>query len=300
MGKFIVSLFFTTLIIVSVYLLWQRQPKGQLPQKPEIEPATQEAESNNTPKLIDSPKNNSTSSSTNIKFLGQSLPSTFVSIYTNDMHVILKTDDLGKFEKELSVPAGLQFIRAQSFNADLTPDKNQDLTMFISGNQNGDEVQAGVVKTIFDTVVTITTNLGDKDIKTTKSTQFNTPKDEDVEATTTAEDLVRVGDFIIAIGNSYNNKNLDAKSIQIIRDTTPHNSELLVSVKIIKPVVKNSFSAANIADSQNIQFTLDNSSQITKEDKSTTSKEISKDKRGFIFYRIDGDKNIVDLLYLLP
>ncbi|MDP2632471.1 MAG: hypothetical protein Q8P25_01980, partial [Candidatus Curtissbacteria bacterium] len=297
--KIIVSLLFTTLIIVSAYLLWQRQPKGQLPGKPDIEPATQEAESDNTPKLIDSPKNNSISSSTNIKFSGQSLPNTFFSIYTNDVYVILKTDDLGKFEKELSVPAGLQFIRAQSFNGDLTPDKNQDLTMFISGNQNGDEVQAGVVKTIFDTVITIATGTADKDIKTTKSTQFTTPKDEEVEATTTAEDLVRVGDFIIAIGSSKNNKNLDAKSIEIIRGTTPHNSERLVSVKILGPVAKNSFSAANIADSQNIQFALDNNSTITKEDKSTTTKEITKDKRGFIFYHIEGDKNIVDTIRLI-
>ncbi len=290
---------FAILIIVLaafIVWLWQRQPKAQIASKTE-HAATIEAKNQQAQKLLISPTDGQIFTQPSIKFSGQSSPNTYLAIYTNDNQYILKTNGSGKFEKELTWNKGLNLLNITGFTPDLNSGKTESMAIFVGQTDKGDNVRAGSVKTILDTIVTISTANGDKNIRTTRATELaGTAK----EATSSVQNSVRVGDFVIAIGSAKDADSQDTQSLEIIRENKPQNKESVLVGKIVSGVNQNIFSTKDAKDGKLLEFTLNKNSDISNADKSGTSKDIAKDKTAFIAYYADSNKNVVDLVYLLP
>ena len=299
MGRIIITFILAIALTASAYLLWQRQPKSPITQSSTTEAATEEAEQDDMPKLVRSPQDNSVLTSTKIKFSGELRPDTYLGFYTNDNQYIIKTDPSGKIDAELTFSDGLNLISILSFNFDRSPSVNQNLTIYVSDQPEGNNVFAGTVKSLFGSSFTLTTGTGDKNIKTTKSTKINSPKNEEFEATASVEDIIRVGDFLVAIGNSKDNEAQDAKNLEIIRENKPNNVEILTAIKTTTGVSQNILAATN-RDNSPLSLTLDKNTQVRVAEKEGIVKDITKDKNAFVFYHTEGEKNTADLIYLLP
>lgn len=296
--KKIFSLIFIIIVALLIFWLWQRQPR---PVK--IETSPEEASlsgkpAEKEPNWLTKPKDNQILAATLVDFQGQTTPGSFIIVYANTLQEVIKADRTGTFGKTIELPQGLNLINVIALSSKLEQEQRAQLTLFVQEKDSiGQTVFAGSVKSIFDTLITITTPAGDRHIRTTKSTDFQFPA-EDQDATPSAKS-VRIGDFAIAQGDTSDPDTLLARRVEIIRLDKPTISEELVVSTILTSVRQNIFSIRDSAN-QIVELTLDNNSQISEDGKETTKTQIVKDKKALILYNQEEDKKIVDLIYLPP
>jgi len=88
--------------------------------------------------------------------------------------------------------------------------------------------------------------------------------------------------------------------IEVLREDKPQNNKKLMVGRILVSPRQNLFSVKDITNSEITEFALFKNTQITKVDKEAKPQDLTKDANAIIIYHQDGDKNLVDLIYLLP
>src|SRR3989344_7072916 len=303
-AKYIVILILVTSFAYAFYWLWQRQPKVQNIQTPKA------AESNiiQTPESFKiTPQDGSVLTSKKVKLTGEINPG-YLAIFSNDFQAVIKTDQIGKFSKEVDLTDGLNLFRLISFSDQLKQDREKSLVYLLAKDtKDGQTVFAGSVKTILDNLLTISTQNGQKNIRSTKDTNLALPKPpagekNKNESTGSAIQNIRVGDFLITQGDlpSGGKDEIIAKKIEVIREDKPQNNKKLMLGRILISPRQNLFSVKDLTTNEIIEFSLAKDTQIQQVEKEAKTEDISKNKNAFIIYHQDGDKNTVDLTYLLP
>lgn len=292
------SLIGLLLFALALLWLWQRQPKGQeqqtIPRPASKEAILQKPESD----LEISPSDSQVLTQGLVEFKGKAPANSMMAIYANAFQTIVKTGEKGEFAKEVELAQGLNQVTIATLAANLQTTEQKFLTLWVTTGDESNTVFAGSVKSIFDTLVTITTSNGDRNVRTSKSTKINVPKEEQ----STGSDIknIRVGDYAIALGNAQDKDTQVAASLQIIRDNKPQNTKVLAQVVIITSVKNNLFSAKKVAGGEVSEFSLVKQSKVEKDDSTLKITDITKDKTAFIFYHPEKNQNIVDLVFLLP
>lgn len=300
--KQIITLVIITLVYAIIWL-WQRQPQSALPLVPQ-EQATESAQQILPQGLTIALLDNQVINTKEIKIEGRASATSFVAIYSNSAQVVTKSDAAGNFAAPVVAEPGLNLIEITTIPQGSNRSLQKSLTLFF--DQEESEVKtvfAGSVKSIFDTLLTLTTTTGDKNVRTSKTTEITIPEDEE-ESKNAQVKNIRIGDYAIALGNPPEGNTTDedsivGTSIQILRDIKPQNNVRVAPVQVITPVRQNLFSAKS-QDQKIIELTLVKNSQIQTEDTVGKSTDIARDKSAIVFYHQEGDKNVVDLIYLLP
>lgn len=307
--KFLTTLALGTVFLVIIVWLWQRQPPPPLPPVPE-EPATESAQEKQSPQgLTISLKDNQVVPAKEITIEGRASAGEFVAIASNTAQVVTKSDSGGNFRAVITAEPGLNLIEITTMPQTDIRSSQKSLTLFYDPNEKGHRaVFAGSVKSIFDTLLTLTTATGDKNVRTAQNTEILIPEDEQEQQNATIKSI-RIGDYAIALGNppeggSKNGESgedsLVATSIEILRDTKPQNFVRVAQIEVITPVRQNLFSAKNLQDQKIIELTLTKNSGIQVDGKDGKSSDIARDKTAIVFYHTDAAKNIIDLIYLFP
>jgi len=303
-AKYLVILILAASFIFALYWLWQRQPKIQNQEvQTAINSQTIASEGKNPQKLKLSPKDFSVLTSKKVKFEGTSTPNSYLAIFSNTSQAVVKTDTSGNSEKEIDLADGLNLVDLVTVTPDFQTKNKKSLTLLIAQDtKDGDTVYTGPVKTIFDTLITLTTTDGQKEIRASKTTAITLPKEDDKEKESIGSALrnIRIGDFAIVIGNLSKEDQLEAKKIEIIREAVPQNSRRLTVVKTLTAPRQNLFSAKNQQSGEIEEFTLGKTSQILVDGKEAKITDITKDKNTIIISHEEKGKQLIDLIYLLP
>lgn len=303
--KFLTTLALGTVFLAIIVWLWQRQPPPPLPPPPE-EPATESAQEKQSPQgLTISLKDNQVVPAEEIKIEGRAAAGEFVAIASNTAQVVAKSDPGGNFRAVITAEPGLNLIEITTMPQTDIRSSQKSLTLFYDPTEKGQRIVfAGSVKSIFDTLLTLTTATGDKNVRTSQNTEILIPEDEQEQQNATVKSI-RIGDYAIALGNPPENgaqeeDSIVATSIQILRESKPQNNVKVEKIQVITPVRQNLFSAKNLQDQKIIELTLTKNSKIQIEGTTGKSSDITRDKNAIVFYHTDDDKNIIDLIYLLP
>lgn len=301
LAKTAVFIILAIAFIGSLVWLWQRQPQPTTTGSQTPQSATDQAQVEKSQEsFISTPGNFTVQTTALVNIEGQSQPNNLIAIYSNNFQNVVQADQNGRFQKEISLADGLNLINVVAFSQDTGQQETQSRVLYLGkSNDLGQTVYAGSVKSIFDTLLTVTTLAGDKNIRTSKSTDFDIPKDEDEKEATSAARNIRVGDYAIALGDSQDEDTQVAKKVEIIRRDKPQNNIKVSFAKIISTVRQNLVSI-KASDNQIIELTLPKKPKIQKGDQESDVKAIAKDQSAIIFYHQDQDKNLVDLIYLLP
>ena len=280
--------------------MWQRQPRG-----PSERQATDSSQiSDKVKKEAEtfqiSPAHGTVVDSQTVTMSGKSEPNSLVLIYSNDTSGVAKTREDGSYQLQSSLEPGLNLLKIIFVSPSGQITQEENLTLYFSQKDVGKTVAAGSVKSIFDNLVTVTTQTEDINIRTAKSTIFDVPKEEDVKEATEEVDNIRIGDYVIATGDASDQDSLIAKNLQVIRTNKPQLTKQMVIAKIASTLRQNIFSAKNNKDAKIIEFTLDKNSEILQDGNEVKSEIITKDKSAIIFYTEDNDTSLIDLIYLLP
>ncbi len=296
--------------IAVIFGLWQLQPAAKpqtiLSEKSQTAPPPEDQ--------AFEPKDGSVLGNKTVTFKGKMLPASLIFIVSNDFQTAVKTSADGAFQKEVTLSPGLNLINVISVLGDLSKDAQKSRVLYFTPSSPGASVAAGSVKTIFDNVITINTLNGQKNVKTATATTFSFPKDATQKESSESAKDIRVGDYAIALGDTVNTDTIAAKSITIIRDNKPQNNETYVVAKILTAPKLNLFTAKTNKDSKILELTLTKTTQGLLDGKDarppTTDAvgnvgqakvdDIQKDKNAIIIYHTEGDKKVVDLIYLLP
>lgn len=290
----ILFILLSTVIIV----LWQRQPKLQQREKSEsTEEASQKPKEE---KFTITPADGTVLGSTTVKFTGKAETGSLIVIFSNDSHGIAKTKQDGTFELQTAQEQGLNLVKVAFVAPTLELAHEKNLSLFISQKDVSKTVAAGSVKSIFDNLITITTQNGEKNIRTSKSTSFDVPEEEDVQQATGELDSIRIGDYIIATGDATDEDSIIAKNLQVVRQNKPVLTKEMTVGKIASNVRQNIFSVKNNKDSKLIEFTQDKNTTILLDGQNAQSDSVVKDKSALILYTKVEDTNLINLVYLLP
>lgn len=287
-----------------IYWLWQRQPKPKNHQ-PDSVVGQEQNGAKREQSLEIKPQDSQVLTDSPIKIEGQSKPDQYLAVYSNGFNYLIQTDNSGKFEQAINLTEGLNLIEIVAFSRDLKEDDKITLTYWLTKKDKktmlGSTVFAGSVKTIFENILTLSTPAGEKNIRTLKTTEIVIPTEDEteIESTKSALDGVRVGDYLIALGN-LSQDTLNAKRLEIIRQNKPQVTKKLVTAKILTQVRQNLFSGRDLKESKIQEFTLTKDSQILIGGQKAESEDIAKNKEAFIFFTTGGGKKIVDLIYQLP
>lgn len=303
-AKSTLAIIFTFSVFYLVIWLWQRQPYP--PPTPQPTPVQEATSSVAGQKSQQGPilalKNNQILQSPQLKVEGKTDLDQFIVIYSNDYQAVAKSAS-GNFSTEITLSSGLNLIELSTVDHDQSKIDRRPLTLYLDPKETGSSVVfAGSVKSIFDTLLTLTTPNGDKNVRTAQTTKITIPEDEEESKNATVKN-VRIGDYAIALGNppdSGADNSLIAARIEILRKDKPQNYIRVVSATIITAVVQNLFSVKNSNDGKIIELTAVRDSQIQVDDKDGKTADIARDKNAIVFYHQDGDKNIADLIYLIP
>lgn len=305
----IIRLTITILVIsglaAAVYLLWQRQPKASNADTPvnsqivlKNEPRQEVAKG-----FISSPIADEVSGSTTVKIAGQTGQAVTALVYSNSTTTgaVVITPE-GKFAYDALLQNGLNLVQVAILDSNLKETQSQNMPIYVSKTDADKKLsfKAGIVKKIFENTLTVTTSSGDVDITTNSSTIItNTAPPTQTKSPppkSSADNDVRVGDYIVAVGEKDKN-NLKAQKIEIYRDNKPAVGKTYAVVKIASPAKSNIFSGTNQKDSKLLEFTLDKNSQIFDKDKKTNALAILKDKTAIVIYS-DRDDGLVSSIYL--
>lgn len=301
--KSTLAIIFTFSVFYLVTWLWQRQPYPATPEVTPLSEATSSVAGQKSQQgLTLALKNNQILQSPQLKVEGKADPDQLIAIYTNDYQAIAKSIG-GNFSTQITLSSGLNLIELSTISHDQSKTDRQVLTLYLEPKETGSTVVfAGSVKSIFDTLLTLTTPNGDKNVRTSKTTEIVIPEDEEESKNATVKN-VRIGDWAIALGNPPEggaDDSLIAARIAILRKDKPQNNIRVARATIITSVVQNLFSVKNSADGKIIELSLARDSQIQIEGKDGKTADIVRDKTAIVFYHTEADKNLVDLIYLLP
>ena len=305
-AKYTTFLILIILFIFGIYWLWQRQPKPQNLQTPQtINTKTQNPQDQQNSDL--KPVDFSVLTTNKVKIEGKTTPNSLVAIFSNDISAIAKSENSGNFQAEVILAKGLNLIDLSIISQEFRQEQKRTLTLYVSDNKNdGSTVYVGPVKTIFDTLLTASTTNGEKSIQASQSTDVDLPpppNGEKEDVSTPPLKNIRIGDYIIVLGDltlDAQDEKLQAKKIDVIRENIPQNTRKLVLAKTLTTARQNLFSTKNSTDNQIIELTLNKNSQISLDGKETKSTDITKGKNAIIIFHLDNNKNIADLVYLLP
>lgn len=311
-AKYLVILILVAAFILTLFWLWQRQPRVQNLQTPQ---ETKDSQSVQTPESFKiTPPDGSVLTSKQVKLTGQAKAG-YLAIFSNNFQILIKTDQNGEFEKEVDLADGLNLITLISFSDQLKQDQEKSLVYLLAKDtKDGETIFAGPVKTILDNLLTIASSNGQKNIRSTKNTNITLPKPPasektNNESTGSAIQNIRVGDFLIAQGNlSAGEKDeMTAKKIEVIREDKPQNNQkimlgrILISPRQNLPAGRQGlFSVKDSTTNEIIEFSVTSDTQILQEEKEAKTEDITKNKSAFVIYHQENDKNLVDLIYLLP
>ncbi|KKS04880.1 hypothetical protein A2W45_03375 [Candidatus Curtissbacteria bacterium RIFCSPHIGHO2_12_41_11] len=302
LAKYLVILILIASFLLVLFWLWQRQPKITKENSQNLTtPQTNQEEK--AQEFIKNPKDNSILASNKVNIEGQADPDGYVAILAStDQAVVITTSD-GQFSKEIELGQGLNLVEVISILPDFKQDKKQTLTLLVSGDKSQGAVFAGTVKSIFDTYLTITTPTGQKNLRSQKSTNIilpPAPKDQEEATSPSGIKAIRVGDYLIAEGEISSPDEMTTTKIEVLREDKPQNNKKLMVGRILVSPRQNLFSVKDITNSEITEFALFKNTQITKVDKEAKPQDLTKDANAIIIYHQDGDKNLVDLIYLLP
>ncbi len=286
-----------------IYWLWQRQPKGMTLTQELLTPASQNQSATNSAvqaikvaiedgKVLQQKK---------LQLQGQVPPNSLVIIYSVAANAIVKSDQAGSFTNNVDLVSGLNLISISVLGPDYKEIAAKNLTYYQdSADTTNTAVYAGLVKSIFENTITLTTQGGEMPIKKSSSTQVNIPKLPGLETQPQDQD-VRVGDYMIALGKSATNGQMEAKSINILRDNKPQNETHFAIVKILSGLSRNTFSAQQNGQSNIVKIITNTDTGYIDQDKESDAKIITKDKSAIVIFHEDAKANdVADLVYLLP
>lgn len=308
--KFLTAAAAGIILVTLIVWLWQRQPQPPLPPVPE-EQATDAAQEKQSPQgLTINFKDNQVVQSKEIKIDGRANAGEFVAIASNTAQVVEKSDSGGNFKVEITAEPGLNLIEITTIPQAHIRSSQKSLTLFYSPDEKeARSIFAGSVKSIFDTLLTLTTAAGDKNVRTSQNTEILIPEDVEESKNATVKSI-RIGDYAIALGNppeeggskngASDQDSLIATSIEILRENKPQNFVKVAQVEVITPVRQNLFSAKNLQDQKIIELTLAKNSRIQIEGTAGKSSDVTRDKNAIVFYHQEADKNTINLIYLLP
>lgn len=293
---YIISFFSLSLFVAVILGLWQLQPQPQtqtvLSEKSQQPPPPQEDQFE--------PKDGSVLSAKTVKFKGKMLPGSLIFIVSSDFHLSTQADASGTFEKEVTLAPGLNLIDIISISADLAKESRRKTALYLATDNTFAALAAGSVKTIFDNVITITALNSQQTVRTGSSTKISFPKDAAGEESTESAKDIRVGDYVVALGDPVDSDTVTAKKLTIIRDNKPQNTKEYAIAKVLTAPKQNLFTAKTAKDSKVLELTLTKTTHVLLDAKEAKITDIQKDKNSVIVYHPDGTKKIVDLIYLLP
>ncbi len=236
-----------------------------------------------------------------LQLQGQVPPNSLVVIYSDTANAIVKSDQAGSFTSSVDLENGLNLIGISVLGSDFKEIAAKNLTYYQeSANTTNTVVYAGLVKSIFENIITLTTQNGDMPVKKDGSTQVNIPKLPGVQAEPQDQDI-RVGDYMVAMGKTVTSGQLETKSINILRDNKPQNQTHYAVVKILSSLSKNTFSAQQNGQSNIVKITTTSDTSYFDQDKEADIKAVTKDKSAIVIFHEDAKANdVADLVYLLP
>lgn len=301
--KVFVGTAITGLFIGLILWLWQMQP-----QTPNQTVLSQKNESKQDNAAITKenklePEQNSIVKNSKIKLKGPTGNYQYLAIFSDDFSKIVKVKPNDSFESDITLVKGINILKLAGFGQQLKRTEEKTLSYYMDNSLSAKYAYAGSVKSLFDTLITLSTEDGEKSVRTGKTTDFAVPKDEDVDATAgSALKAVRIGDYAVALGDlaEKSKDTIFAQKLQIIRQDKPQITKKLVVSKVLTTPKNNSFSAQNLDDSKVLVFDLDKNTDIELDGKTVKASEIAKDKTAFIFYFQTEDENTIELMYLLP
>ena len=297
----------TTLLVIIissfVYWLWQRQPNGLEIQGEQFDSPAQVQTSNDlgddTQKLdLDNYKVVSTKE---LQAKGKTKPDSYIITASNATQSVSRSDKNGDYTLNISFEEGLNLTNIHFLDQDLKKFESYSFTHFLSlENTSGKTVYSGLVKGIFENIITITTLTDEKSVKKESSTKVTIPKLPGVQEKASDQDI-RVGDYMIALGKNGTTDQLLAQTIDIFRDSKPQNLRNFTLVEILSSISKNSFSAKQEGQDKTVKITTDKNTKFIKDNKSSDEKVISKNSKAIIiFYENEKSADVADLIYLLP
>lgn len=286
-----------------IYWLWQRQPRGMTLTQELLTPASQNQNATNS--AVQSVKvaieDNKVIQQKKLQLQGQVPPGSLVIIYSGTADAILKSDHTGNFSKSIDLINGLNLIAISVLGPDYKEIAVKNLTYYLDpGSTTNTIVYAGLVKSIFENTITLTTQSSDMPIQKSGSTQVNIPTLPGVQTQPQDQD-VRVGDYMIALGKTVTSNQLEAKSINIIRDNKPQNQTHYAVVKILSSLSRNTFSAQQNGQSNIVKIAVNSDTSYSDQDKQVDAKAVAKDRSAIVIFHEDAKANdVADLVYLLP
>lgn len=280
-----------------MYWLWQRQPTTQdkttntkiSSVNPSTSPLPEEL-------FTFSPQGNVIVSKNKIDFEGKTSPNEFVLVFSNFSQNISKADNQGKFQISINLAEGINQITLKSLDESFKESYAKTVSFYQDSESKDTKFYSGLVKSTFDTLITITVEGNDQTIRQKSSTELFYDDSIDEEDTD-----IRVGDFIMALGNATENKDFDANSLYILRNNKPKNiSEYLYGI-FTSDVKANIFSARDQKNANLVEFFLSTETGFLIGSDEGTEDDIVKDNRALILFHEDEDNdNVADLIYILP
>lgn len=299
----IAAIIFVIFVPLLIYWLWQRQPKGMTLTQ---EPLTQGSQNQSaTQSAVQSPKvrieDGKILKQKKLQLQGQVPPNSLVVIYSDTANAIVKSDQAGSFTNDIDLVSGLNLISISVLSPDYKEIAAKNLTYYQdSTNSTNTTVYAGLVKSIFENTITLTTQSGDLPIKKDSSTLVDIPRLPGVQTQPQDQDI-RVGDYMIALGKAVTNGQLEAKNIDILRDNKPQNQTHYAVVKILSSLSRSTFSAQQNGQSNVVKITTTSDTSYLDQDKEADAKAVAKDRSAIVIFHEDAKSNdIADLVYLLP
>lgn len=313
MGKFLLGIGSLFLLIILIIWLWQRQPTEPMQIASAPETKTTASENSDNTKL--NPDNNLVLKSDLIAIKSKTSPNNYFVIASETTNLVNKSDTEGNINLQINLQKGLNLIKLTQISEDLKVVSEEILTYYVDKDESAKTVYSGTVKSIFDTLITLTAPDGEINISTSQTTKLDIPKPEDSEneSTQSALNAIRVGDYGISLGEKSEKNTQVSKSLSILRDTKPANGYQILTTLIVSNPNKNLFSAKSLTDSKVFDLALDKNSQFQDQNQQpspspkTSTKtqtdqfeQIVKDKKAIVIFHSQKDKNIVDRIFLLP
>lgn len=301
MKKIVLVIVFVSGIVALVAWLWTLQPTTSshkvLSEKSRTV-STQQLSSDYEPPDF------SVLKTTAIILKGKANPNQIVAISSNGSNTVLTADSQGNFKQSLTLIRGINLVKITKISQDLKNSDGKILTYDVNSDTPSATVFAGSVKTIFDTLITVSTAGGEKSVRAGKSTAWDIPKEKETEESTPSTELesVRIGDYAIAVGNYPDEKGqtdtIVAEKISIVRDSKPANNAVIIAGITLTIATDNTLSVKN-SKGEIIELTLDKNATVLVGGKEAEASGIAKDKNAVIIYHIDDKNNLIDTIYLL-
>jgi len=299
-GKLILIIILLLAFIYGIWWLWQRQPKpAQIKQE-----TTNQVQAPKPQKagFVQAPKDAQVLSSTKIEISGKVDSEAYIVVVSNSVSAIGKSEKSGEFKISIELTAGLNLLDIQIFDNNLSPAGSEQKTVYVAEDEplpQNFQVFAGSVKGILDNLITITSQTGEKKVKTDAKTNLILPSPPFSKKPTPAPlESIRIGDFAIALGE-VKDEILNAQDLEIIRENKPQIVKKVSVSKILTAAKAGKFSAKDAEANKILDFTLDKNSKIFKNGQSEKDTDIQKDLNAIIVYRDEDDERLTDLIYLL-